>query len=44
MEISATAHINAMKIAKPGIMRAWAELISTFVARGQDPTYPSIVA
>ena len=38
-EISATAHINAMKIAKPGIKEyeLEAELISTFVARGQDP-------
>ena len=45
-EISATAHINAMKIAKPGIKEyeLEAELISTFVARGaRSAAYPSIV-
>ena len=36
-DISASAHINAMKIAKPGIKEyeLEAELISTFVAQGQ---------
>ncbi len=45
-DISASAHINAMKIAKPGIKEyeLEAELISTFVAQGaRSAAYPSIV-
>ena len=45
-EISASAHVNAMKIAKPGIKEyeLEAELISTFVTHGaRSPAYPSIV-
>ena len=45
-EISASAHINAMKIAKPGIKEyeLEAELISTFLTRGaRSAAYPSIV-